>query len=121
MEERTIASLFALREAIKADPRVKDLEEKEKKMSLSPEVSSLSKAMNKAEDEYEIALNRFGENGEATKEKLKALHEAKLSLDQHPLVEEYTKAYVCVRDLYLYLDDLLFNDFRHPHACGGHK
>ena len=42
---------------------------------------------------------------------LKELHEAKLNLDNHPLVREYLNAYAEVRELYGEINEILFSNF----------
>ena len=51
--------------------------------------------------------------------KLKLLYEAKLNLDNHPLVKEYNEAYKEVRLLYEIINKELFNDFnlKGKHQC----
>ena len=42
---------------------------------------------------------------------MKELHEAKLALDNHPLVKEYLSCYKEVRELYSELNNILFANF----------
>lgn len=119
MNALTENKLLELKEAIAADPRVKALEELEKKLSQDEEVLSLSKAKDEAERECNEVLRVFAAESVKAKEAQKSLFAAKLALDEHPLVKRYNAAFVAVKDLYLLMDDILFSSFRHPHSCGG--
>jgi len=121
MEEKTLKALDGLKKALKEDPRLKKLDDLEKKLSSSPEVQALSRKKAEAEAAYNDCLSHFPVSSKEGKEKQKALYQAKLALDTHPLVKEYNAAFVAVRDLYMQIDDLLFRDFRHPSDCGADK
>ena len=112
MEQTLVASLSELKQALKDDPRVKRLNEREEKLLLDPEVVELIKTKNLLEDDYETLLSYTKPSEEASERAQKALYEAKLALDTHPLVKEYNDAYLEVRDLYLEIDDILFGEFR---------
>lgn len=101
-----------LRKTIKNDPRVILLDEIEKKMSDDKKVMALSYRKDVAVDEYNDALNHFGEDNEITIKARQKAYEAKKNLDLHPLVKEYNKAYSEIRILYKEINDILFDDFK---------
>ena len=72
----------------------------------------LSQKKDRLEREYETVLSYAKEDSLETKAYEKALYEAKLALDSHPLVQEYNSLYVPIRDLYMQMDDILFGPFR---------
>ncbi len=106
-EENAIRSLGA---ALKEDPRVLDMKEKENKMMESEEVLHLSKRLELASEEYSRAISL--NDKELIEKTRKALHEAKLNIDLHPLVKDYNEAYIKVRDLYMNVDDIIFGPYR---------
>ena len=112
MDLKIVNKCSELKETIKNDSRVAKLDEIERQMSNSEEVMALAYKKDCANDEYNDALNHFGENNEITNEARKKLYEAKRDLDMHPLVKEYNKAYAEVRLLYKEINDILFDDFK---------
>ena len=101
----------SLKELLEKDPRIIKLNELEKKMNEDEEVMSLAYKKDMASVNYSDVLNHFSEDSEAAKKALKELHEAKLKLDNHPLVKEYLSAYVEVRELYEQINEILFANF----------
>lgn len=100
-----------LKELLEEDPRVKRLNELEKKMNEDEEVMSLAYKKDMAAVKYSDILNHFSEESEEAKKALKELHEAKLKLDNHPVVKEYMKAYIEVRELYGEINEIVFANF----------
>lgn len=101
--------LMSLREAIESDERLKRLLLLEEKVEKDDSLKPLVKAKDEAQEEYERAIHLGNE------EKLKAekkLYLAKKELDEHPLVKEYNEAFINVKDLYMWIDDILFSPFR---------
>ena len=121
MKRELLEKLAEYRSILENDPRIKTLEKREDELQGCQEVASLSAKLKKAEDAYEEARSHYGEKNELTKKAQKDLFEAKLALDSHPIVKSYNEAYIAVKDLYLYIDDILFSDFRAKHACEGEK
>ncbi len=111
MTGKTQEKLEELRLALKEDPRFSALSSLEAEIASSPEVQALAKAKDKASEEYEDSLNH-ARNEEDVLAKRKALHQAKLALDEHSLVKEYNAAYAACKDVLLQIDDLLFSEFR---------
>ena len=101
-----------LKELLNKDPRVIRLNELDKKMDDDEEVMALAYKKEMAAVKYSDTLNHFSEDSEEAKKALKELHEAKLNLDNHPLVKEYMKAYIEVRDLYVEINEILFSNFQ---------
>ncbi|MBP5091118.1 MAG: YlbF family regulator [Bacilli bacterium] len=117
MRRELLEKLSEFAALLDSDPRLVALNEEEKVINGNEEVLSLSKELKKAEETFEDARSHYGEKGELTKQAQKALFAAKLSLDSHPEVKKYNEAYVQVKDLYLYIDDILFSDFRSKKDC----
>ena len=100
-----------LKELLDQDPRIIKLNELEQKMDEDEEVMSLAYKKDMAAVKYSDVLNHFSEDSEEAQKARKELHEAKLKLDNHPVVKEYMKAYIEVRDLYNELNEILFANF----------
>ena len=100
-----------LKEKLEKDPRVLLLNKLEKEMNENEEVMTLSYKKDMAAVDYSDTLNHFKEDSKEAKEALKKLHEAKLNLDNHPLVQQYLKAYQEVRELYQSINEIVFGNF----------
>ena len=111
MNENIYNKAKTLKELLAKDERVIRLNELEKKMDEDKEVISLAYKKDMAAVNYSDALNHFSEESEEVQKALKELHEAKLNLDNHPLVQEYLKAYKEVRELYEEINKILFANF----------
>lgn len=112
MEKELFDDLASLKEALKADPRLRALEEAERNLMASPEVIELSKKKDAAERDYEDCLSYHKESDPEALRLQKSLYQAKLTLDEHPLSKAYNVAYIPVRDLYMAIDDVLYSPFR---------
>ena len=110
MEERLLATLEEFGLLLKEDARVTRLKSIEERLIMDEEVQSLSRAKDEAEALYSEAVSLGDETLQAKRQK--ELYEAKLALDSHPLSQEYTEAFVAVRDLYREIDDILFGPYR---------
>lgn len=111
MKQNIYLQAEQLKENIANDPRMIHLLELEKKMNENEEVMALAYKKDMAAVNYSDVLNHFSEDSEEAKKALKELHEAKLNLDQHPLVREYLNAYKEVRELYDEINEILFSNF----------
>ena len=112
MNDSLMNSLTKLKEAIESDERVLRLSNLDKKLNENEEVMKLAYKKDMALVSYEDALKHFKEDSQEVKEAQKRLHEAKLSLDNHPLVKEYNVAYKEVRLLYNKINEELFSRFK---------
>ena len=101
---------YELKDLLINDPRIIRLNELEKKMNESEEVMALAYQKDVAVSEYSDALNHFARDSEEVKKAQHNLHLKKETLDNHPLVKDYLKAYSEVRDLYYQLNDILFSN-----------
>ena len=110
MEKDIYQEAELLKETIEKDSRIVRLNELEKKMNKDETVMSLAYKKDMAAVKYSDALNHYSEDSEEVKAALIELHQAKLELDNHPLVREYLNAYKEVRDLYEEINDILFSD-----------
>lgn len=111
MDDSLLASLEKLKDAINSDPRVLRLNELNKKLNEDEEVMKLAYKKDMALVSYEDSLKHFSKDSKEVNEALKRLHEAKLSLDNHPLVKEYNEAYKEVRKMYDKINQELFDKF----------
>ena len=100
-----------IKELLDNDPRVIRLNELEAKMDNDEEVMALAYKKDVAASKYSDVLNHFSKDSEEAQKALKELHEAKLNLDNNPLVREYLKAYQEVRELYDEINKTLFTSF----------
>ena len=121
MQEKLLESLGELRAAIIADPRVKKLDELEAQLMKDPRVIALAKTKDLCEDDYNLCLKCHPEDAPESRRMQKALFEAKLALDSDPLVKQYNRAYLAVRDLYSQIDSIIFGDFRKTVVCEAKK
>ena len=103
---------YQLKDLLTNDERVIRLNTLEKKMNESEEVMALAYQKDLAINEYSDALNHFDKNSEEVKKAQHNLHLKKEALDNHPIVQEYLKAYREVRDLYYQLNDILFSNLK---------
>lgn len=115
MEKALLLSIEELAHALSADERVIKMKEKEKEMLEDEEVLTLIAKKDQAERDYEDALSYLGVDEEASAQKQKALYLAKKNLDEHPKVQEYTSAYIAVKELYKKVDEIIFSPFRKGH------
>ena len=100
-----------LKDRLISDPRIISLNNIEKEMNENEEVMALAYKKDMAAVKYSDLLNYFSEDSEEAKKAMKELHEAKLNLDNHPLVKKYLAAYKEVRELYEQINSVLFGDF----------
>lgn len=111
MEKDLYLKTTKLKQTLEDDPRVIRLNELEKKMNESEEVMLLAYQKDLKADEYSDALKHFSSDSEEVSVALKNLHEAKLKLDNHPLVKEYLSSYKEVKELYNQINEILFANF----------
>lgn len=100
-----------LKERINQDPRVLKLNKLEKELENNEEVMALAYQKDVLAASYSDTLNHYSKDSKEAEIALKKLHEAKLKLDNHPLVKEYLKAYQEVRELYGEINGILFSNF----------
>ena len=116
MEKDLFQEAETLKETITKDPRLIRLNEIEKKMNEDEEVMALAYKKDMAAVKYSDVLNHYSEDSEEAKLAMHELYEAKLTLDNHPLVREYLAAYKEVRELYDEINEILFSDLE-PNLC----
>ena len=117
MNSDLLNSLNKLRDALDNDPRILKLDELDKKLNNNEEVMKLAYQKDMTLLSYEDSVKHFGENSKEASDAQKRLYEAKLSLDNHPLVKEYNSAYKEVRELYNKINETLFKGFNVTHRC----
>lgn len=112
MENNLVVALEELKGAINNDPRVIAMKEAEEKLYGDPELIKLVMKKNSIEDEYQLTLKTKGEKSPEAKAIEKQLYEIKLALDTNPTAKAYNDAFIVVRDLLMYVDDILYGPFR---------
>ena len=112
MEKNLLSALEELKEALESDSRLIKVKEAEALCVSNIEVQRLSKAKDEAKELYSSLKGKRPSNDPELVEAEKKLYQAKLALDNHPLVKDYTSKYIKVRDLYMAIDDILFSPFR---------
>ena len=117
MNESLLNALNKLKEAINNDPRILKLNELDEQLNKNEEVMKLAYLKDMALVSYEDALKHFKEGSKEVSEAQKRLYEAKLSLDNHPLVKQYNEAYKEVRLIYGKINDTLFAKFKTKQGC----
>jgi len=109
MMEKDIYLLASeLKELLDHDERIITLNKIEEEMNNSDEVISLSYKKDCMVIKYSDCLKYADENSSICKKAHHDLYLAKEELDNHPLVRNYLDAYSKVRDLYFYINEILF-------------
>ena len=111
MNEKIFSLCDELRTLLNEKEEVRTLNEIENEMNSNEEVQVLAYKKDIISSEYSDLLKYYSEDSEIASNKLKQLHEAKLALDTHPLVEKYRTYYARVVLIYKQINDILFKDF----------
>ena len=111
MNQNLLDKASKLKEEINNLPEVKELERLEKLLSENEEVMKLCYKKDLCAANYEDSLRHFGDNSEETLRVQKALHQAKLELDNNELVKQYNEQYKKVREIYSKINEEIFNPF----------
>lgn len=102
---------------IRSMPERDRLKDAEHRMMLDEECRRRIEAFQNAQNDYNFFLKSFGEQHENTKSAQKRLYEAKRTLDEHPLVREYTGLFASCNEPLRYLEfRLLFLFSRKGHS-----
>ena len=120
MNQASEEKLMELKQAIQEDPRFVLLAKLDSELSASSEVKELAKKKDEAAEKYEDSLKHARNEEEIVKDR-KALYEAKLALDSHPLIQQYNAAFASCREILSTIDDLLFSPYRSPNGKEGRK
>ena len=111
MEELTLNKAYELRDEIMNDSRYLLLLKLEKEMENDDEVCALSYKKDVANNNYNDMLKIFPLESEEVKKAQKELYEAKKTLESHPKVREYLKAYQEVRILFDEINKIIFEGY----------
>lgn len=111
MNQNLSEKATALKAEIESLPEVKELEKLSKLLNENEEVMKLCYAKDICVTKYEDSIRYFGENSEEAETALKALHQAKLALDENELVKKYNSQYKIVRKIYDKINEEIFNPF----------
>jgi cell fate (sporulation/competence/biofilm development) regulator YmcA (YheA/YmcA/DUF963 family) len=111
MNKTIYEKIIDLADLLNNREEVKELHKLEEKMESNEEVIRLSINKSTFESEYSDLLNYYSPTSKEAKESLKKLYEAKLALDNHPLVREYYELFRKVNEPLHYLEFNLLNKF----------
>jgi hypothetical protein len=112
MKSATTRALSALRQGLKEDPRIVELDRLDAELSSYPEILSLSAKMKEAGERYYELTKTKGNEAEETRLAQHELYLAKKALDEAPEAMEYRNQYAVIRRLYAEIDGILFGPFR---------
>lgn len=115
MTKEIISLCEELRTLLNDKEEIKRLNELEKEINSNQEVIALAYKKDLISSEYSDLLKYYSEDNEIVVNKQKQLHEAKLNLDNHPLISEYRSLYARVTLIYKEINDILFKDFKPKH------
>ena len=111
MNQSLLEKASKLKEEIDSLPEVQELEKLNKLLNDDEDVMRLCYKKDMCVTKYEDALRHFGDNSDETLRAQKALHQAKLELDENPLVKQYNEQYKKVRKIYDRINEEIFNSF----------
>ena len=103
---------YELKSLIQNDKRYLVLKEKEKIMEASEEVMALSYIKDVKETELSDALRHYSKDSEEVKKAHVELFKSSSKLDDHPLVQDYLKAYEEFNNIIKEVNDILFKDLK---------
>lgn len=101
-----------LKEQMNNDPRFILLDKLEKEISENEEIMRLAYKKDMASLAYSDKLKIYSEDSLEIEPYRRALYEAKLALDTHPLIIEYNKAYKNVREVIDNVNNIIFTGFK---------
>ena len=111
MNQKLLDKALEIKEEINSLPEVKELESLDKLLSENEEVMKLCYKKDVCCTKYEDAIRYFGDNSEEALVAQKALHQARLELDNNELVKAYNEQYKKVRKIYDKINEEIFNPF----------
>lgn len=106
-------AILELGDYLKSSPEYRRLQQLSAQMESDEEVIKLHQLFSSMEDNYNLMLRIYSENSNEVKTALKVLYQAKLNLDNHPLVKEYYLKLSAVNEPLRYLQyELIYKYFR---------
>ena len=111
MNQSLLEIASKIKEEIDSLPEIQELERLNKLLNDDEDVMRLCYKKDMCVTKYEDALRHFGDNSDETLRAQKALHQAKLELDENPLVKQYNEQYKKVRKIYDRINEEIFNPF----------
>lgn len=110
MDQKIYNLAYELHDELSKVEAVSQLNELDKKINDSYEVYQLANKKDEALENYVRFMDAYGEDHKETLEALKELRKAKEALNSHPLVDEYLKIYIEVRDIYLNVNNIVLSN-----------
>lgn len=111
MNESLLEKINDLKRELESHQDVIELEKINKLLNNDEEVMKLAYKKDMCLTKYEDAIRYFGEKSKEASDAQKALYQAKLELDENPLVKQYNEKYKKVRKLYDKINEEIFNPF----------
>ena len=111
MNQNLLEKTLLLKSEIENHEDVKKLKEIDEQINNDEEVMKLCYKKDVAVTNYEDAIRYFGENSDEALKAQKALHQAKLALDENELVKQYNLQFKKVRKIYDKINEEIFNKF----------
>ena len=111
MNQSLLEKATKLKDEIDSLPEVVELERLNRVLNENEDVMRLCYKKDLCVTKYEDTLRHFGDNSDETLRAQKALHQAKLELDENPLVKQYNEQYKKVRKIYDRINEEIFNPF----------
>lgn len=112
MDEKIYLLTEKLKNALDNDYRFLQLKEIEEKMNNDEEVMKLAYQKDTKNNRYNDLLKIYDDSHPLVIEARKELVEAKTKLESYPIVKQYLKAYIEVRDVLYKINDILFSDLK---------
>lgn len=112
MKSETLNDILLLKSVIKNDPRFLKLEQINGELQENLEVRDKKRELDLLVNDYEEALDSFGENSPVAKDLSKKIYLKKLELDNLDISKRYTEAFIEVSDVLREIDSILFYRFR---------
>jgi len=117
MDERIYTLAKEINLKLKNHPLFVRLDELEKELNNNEEVMRLAYIKDNKCTIYSDALKIYDENNENVIKARKELNQAKIDLDNHPLVKEYNKVYSEVSQILFEMNEILLEDIKKEGNC----
>lgn len=112
MNQILLDKALELKKEISNLPEVIELERLDKLLSNDEEVMKLSYRKDICATKFEDSLRHFGEGSNEAEKAQNDLYQAKLELDNNPLVKSYNKQLIIVRKIYDRINEEIFIPFK---------
>lgn len=111
MDSKILEKTYKLKESILQSKEYKKMIRLSSLMDENDEVIKLAYTLDILGTKYSDILKIYNKDSLEAQKVQKELYEAKKQIDNHPLVREYNKAYLKVKEMYDYINKNIFNKF----------